>query len=258
MTSLFDLTGKRAFITGGSRGLGREMALALAGAGSDIALVARPSEALEQTAADIRALGRTVWTLEADVGDPGAAETVCHRALKEIGPFGILINNVGGRRVNMPTEDLDLATWREMMDLNLTSTFLCSRILGSAMIEAGQGGRIINVASINAMVAGHGIGGRHYETAKAAVLQFTRTLAVDWAPHGITANAICPGIFATEPNLKWQRTNPEIIERMVANIPMGTMGDPKDIGALALYLASDSARFMTGASLVIDGGYTCV
>ena len=258
MTDLFDLTGKRAFVTGASRGLGREMALALAGAGADVALVARPSDALDQTADRIRALGRKTWVLEADIGDPAATEAVCRRALAEIGPFGIVVNNVGGRRVNVPTVDLDLATWREMLDLNLTSTFLCSRILGAAMIEAGRGGRIINVASINAMVAGRGIGGRHYETAKAAVLQFTRTLAVDWARHGITANAICPGLFATEPNRKWQASNPEIIERLVADIPVGAMGDPKDIGALAIYLASDSARFMTGASLVIDGGYTCI
>ncbi len=258
MTDLFNLTGKRTFITGGSRGLGREMALALAGAGADIALVARPSDALQQTAEDIRALGRTAWVLEADVGDPEAADAICHRALEELGSFDILINNVGGRRVNVPTEDLDLLTWREMMHLNLTSTFLCSRIIGGAMIKAGKGGRIINIASINAMVAGRGIGGRHYETAKAAVLQFTRTLAVDWAPHGITANAICPGLFATEPNRKWQESNPEMIERLVADIPMGSMGNPKDIGALAVYLASDSAGFMTGASLVIDGGYTCV
>ena len=258
MNPLFDLTGKRAFITGASRGLGREMALALAGAGANIALVARPSAALGQTAAELRALGRQVWELEADVADPAAAEVVCGRALSEIGTFDILINNVGGRRVNIATEDLDLATWRELMDLNLTSTYVCSRLHGRAMIAAGKGGRIINVASINALVAGKGIGGRHYETAKAAVLQFTRTLAVDWAPHGITANVICPGIFATEPNLKWQRTNPDIIAGIVANVPMGKMGDPRDIGALALYLASDSARFMTGASLVIDGGYTCV
>ena len=258
MNPLFDLTGKRAFITGASRGLGREMALALAGAGANIALVARPSAALGQTAAELRALGRQVWELEADVADPVAAEVICGRALSEIGTFDILINNVGGRRVNIATEDLDLATWRELMDLNLTSTYVCSRLLGRAMIAAGKGGRIINVASINALVAGKGIGGRHYEAAKAAVLQFTRTLAVDWAPHGITANVICPGIFATEPNLKWQRTNPDIIAGIVANVPMGKMGDPRDIGALALYLASDSARFMTGASLVIDGGYTCV
>ncbi|WP_226781199.1 SDR family NAD(P)-dependent oxidoreductase [Oceaniglobus trochenteri] len=258
MNDLFDLSGKRAFITGASRGLGREMALGLAGAGADIALVARPSDALNATANDIRALGRTAWTVEGDVGDPESADALCQRALEEIGPFDILINNVGGRRVNVATEDLDLLTWREMMHLNLTSTFLCSRIIGGAMIKAGKGGRIINVASINAMVAGKGIGGRHYETAKAAVQQFTRTLAVDWAPHGITANVICPGFFMTEPNQRWQREYPDMIEARIADIPVGKTGDPKDMGALAVYLASDSASFMTGASLVIDGGYTCV
>lgn len=258
MSYCFDLSGKRAFITGASRGLGREMALALAEAGADIALVARPSDSLQTTAGEIRAMGRTAWTLEADLGSNEAAEAVCHRALEEIGPFQILINNVGGRFRNVPTEDLDLETWQKYMDLNLTTTFICSRILGSAMIAAGEGGRIINVASINAMIAGRGIGGRHYETAKAGVQQFTRTLAVDWARHGITANAICPGLFGTEQNQHWKEVNPEIIDGLIADIPMGRWGEPRDLGALAVYIASDAARFMTGASLVIDGGHTCI
>ena len=258
MSYCFDLSGKQAFVTGGSRGLGREMALALAQAGADIAMVARNADALDKTAGDIRGLGRKVWTFEADMGQPAEAEALCKRALEEVGTVDIAINNVGGRRVNVPTEDLDLATWQELMDLNLTTTFICSRILGRAMIAAGKGGRIINLASINGLIAGRGIGGRHYEAAKAAVIQFTRTLAVDWAQHGITANAICPGIFATEPNMKWKETNPEIIDRLVADIPMGKLGDPRDLGALAVYLASDEARFMTGASLVIDGGQTCL
>lgn len=257
MSYCFDLSGKRAFVSGGSRGLGREMAMALAEGGADIALVARDPDVLEETAADIRGLGRQVWTFEADLGDPEAAEALCSRVLDEVGSLDIVINNVGGRRVSVPTEELDLATWRQLMDLNLTATFVCSRIFGAAMIEAGRGGRIINVASINGIVPAPGIGGRHYEAAKSAVIQFTRTLAVDWALHGITANAICPGIFETEPNKKWKATHPEIIDRIVGAIPMGRMGDPREIGALAVYLASDAARFMTGASLVIDGGQTC-
>jgi NAD(P)-dependent dehydrogenase (short-subunit alcohol dehydrogenase family) len=254
----FRLDGKRLFITGGSRGLGREMALAIASAGADVCLVARPSESLQRTADDIRSLGRTAWTIEADVGDPAECEAACEQALAQLGPFDILINNVGGRRVNVATEDMPLEQWHELMDLNLTATFLCSKIIGGAMIERGAGGRIINIASINAMVAGRGIAGRHYETAKAGVLQLSRSLAVDWAPHGITVNAICPGIFLTEPNKAWSEKNPEIIEGLVQNIPQGRLGDPKDIGPLAVYLASDSANYMTGASLVIDGGYTCL
>ena len=108
------------------------------------------------------------------------------------------------------------------------------------------------------MVAGRNIQGRHYEAAKAAVLMLTRSLAVDWAQYGITVNAICPGIFATEPNKLWAQKNPEIIDAYVQTIPMGKLGDPEDLGALAVYLASDAARYMTGAALVIDGGYTCL
>ena len=253
----FRLDGKKMFITGGSRGLGREMALAIASAGADVALVARPSESLQQTANDIRALGRTAWTIEADIGNPAACEAACAKALAELGTFDILINNVGGRRVNVPTEEMPLDQWQELMNLNLTSTFLCCKAIGGAMIEAGRSGRIINIASINALVAGRGIAGRHYETAKAGVLQLTRSLAVDWAPHRITVNAICPGIFLTEPNKIWSEKHPEVIEGILQNIPQGRLGDPQDIGPLAVYLASDSANYMTGASLVIDGGYTC-
>ena len=253
----FGLDGKKLFITGGSRGLGREMALAIAGAGADVALVARPSDSLKKTADEIRALGRTAWTIEADVGDPASCEAACAEALSDIGAFDILINNVGGRRVNVPTEEMPLDQWHELMDLNLTGTFLCCKSIGGAMIERGTGGRIINIASINALVAGRGIAGRHYETAKAGVLQLTRSLAVDWAPHGITVNAICPGIFLTEPNKLWSEKHPEVIKGILQNIPQGRLGDPKDMGPLAVYLASDSANYMTGASLVIDGGYTC-
>ncbi|WP_212525549.1 SDR family oxidoreductase [Actibacterium sp. MT2.3-13A] len=256
-SDFFRLDGKKLFITGGSRGLGREMALAIAAAGADVALVARPSESLENTAKEIRELGRTAWTFEADIGDPAACEAACAEALDAAGPFDILINNVGGRRVNVPTEDMPLDQWRELMDLNLTSTFLCCKAIGGAMIARGAGGRVINIASINALVAGRGLAGRHYETAKAGVLQLTRSLAVDWAPHGITVNAICPGIFLTEPNKLWSQKHPEVIEGILRNIPQGRLGDPRDIGPLAVYLASDSASYMTGASLVIDGGYTC-
>ncbi|PZX13663.1 gluconate 5-dehydrogenase [Palleronia aestuarii] len=258
MTGRFDLSGQRAFVTGGSRGLGREMALAFAEAGADVAIAARDPGALDATADEIRALGRQAWTFPADLGSPEAVETLCAQVIEAIGAPRILVNNVGGRRINVATEALALDTWREMIDLNLTATYICSRRFGAAMIEAGKGGRILNLASINAFAAGRGIGGRHYETAKAAVVQFTRTLAVDWARHGITANAICPGIFATEPNRKWQESNPEMIAGMLEHVPMGRMGDPREIGTLAVYLASADAGFMTGASLVIDGGYTCL
>jgi NAD(P)-dependent dehydrogenase (short-subunit alcohol dehydrogenase family) len=253
---LFKLTGKRLFITGGNRGLGREMALAIADAGADVILVGRDPPSLEKTAGDIRTLGRQSWTIVADVGKPAECEQVCKSALDQHGPIDILINNVGGRRESIPTELLTLDKWRELMDLNLTSCMLCTKWLGAAMIERRQGGRIINIASINALVAGRGIAGRHYETAKAAMLQFTRAVAADWAGHKITANAVLPGGFMTEPNRRWSQLHPDVIERFRANIPLGDFGQPEDLGPLAVYLASDASRYMTGAALVIDGGYT--
>ncbi len=252
----FKLDGKRVFITGGSRGLGREMALALAEAGADVLLVGRDTASLEATAADIRQRGRQGWTITADVGVPEICGEACDQALRDHGPFHILVNNVGGRRENIPTESMPLDRWRALIDLNLTSVMVCTQQLGHVMIEQRIAGRVINIASINALVAGRGIAGRHYETAKAAVLQFTRAVAADWAPHRITANAILPGGFMTEPNQRWSKLHPEVIERFRANIPMGDFGQPEDLGPLAVYLASDASRYMTGAALVIDGGYT--
>jgi gluconate 5-dehydrogenase len=250
----FRLDGKRFFITGGSRGLGREMALAMAGAGADAVLVGRDGESLARTAADIRALGRQCWTIQGDAGTSDGCERACEAALA-LGPIDILVNNIGGRRVNVPIEEETLAVWREMLDLNLTSTFLCTKLIGGPMIGRG-GGRVINTASISGLIANRGIGGRHYETAKAAVIQFTRAVAADWAPHRITVNAILPGMFMTEPNQRWARENPAMITASKTQIPMGDFGQPEDLGPLAVYLASEASRYMTGAALVIDGGYT--
>ena len=179
----FRLDGKRAFVTGGSRGLGREMALGLAEAGANLVLVGREQAALDHTATEIRARGREAFTIQADVGQPAEAERACRAALAEHGPVDILINNVGGRRVDIPTQDMPVETWQTLIDLNLTSTFVCTKILGGAMIGRGRGGRIINVASVSGLIANRGIGGRSYETGKAAVIAFTRAVAADWAPH---------------------------------------------------------------------------
>lgn len=252
----FRLDGKRLFITGGSRGLGREMALALADAGADVVLTGRERESLEATAGEIRALGRGATPIEADMGDPAVCEKTVEAAIAAHGPFDILINNVGGRREPTPTTEMPLERWQALMDLNLTSTFLCTRHVGAAMIARGRGGRIINIASINAFVAGRNLEGRHYETAKAGVVQFTRAVAADWAPHGITVNAICPGVFMTGPNRRWADIKPEVIDGIRERTPMNATGEPEDLGPLALYLASDAARFVTGAAVVIDGGYT--
>jgi NAD(P)-dependent dehydrogenase (short-subunit alcohol dehydrogenase family) len=251
----FRLDGKRLYITGGTRGLGREMALAIADAGADVVLVGRDEASLARTAGDIRRLGHRADTIQADVGRTDECQAACRRALDEFGPIDILINNVGGRRVPTPTAELPLETWQEIIDLNLTSTFLCTKLIGGAMLTRKQG-RVINIASISGMVANRGIGGRSYETSKAAVIQFTRATAADWAALGVTVNAICPGGFMTEPNVRWAKEQPNVIETFKELIPQGDFGKPEDLGPLAVYLASDASRYMTGAALVIDGGYT--
>jgi gluconate 5-dehydrogenase len=136
----FRLDGKRLFVTGSSRGLGREMALAIADAGAGVILVGRDAASLERTAGDIRALGRKAWPIQADVGVPADCERACRTALDQHGPIDILINNVGGRRVNIPTTEMPLETWQQMLDLNLTSTFLCTKLIGGAMVARGKGG----------------------------------------------------------------------------------------------------------------------
>jgi gluconate 5-dehydrogenase len=162
---------------------------------------------------------------------------------------------VGGRNLDVAVEDTDVETWQSFMDLNLTHCFICTKMFGRPMLERGAG-RIINIASISGLVANRGIGGRHYETAKAALIHFTRATAADWAPRGVNVNAICPGLFMTEPNLAWAKRNPKVIETFVSAVPMGRAGEPHEIGPLAVYLASPASSYVTGAAFVIDGGYT--
>ena len=253
---LLRLDGKRAVVTGASRGLGRSMALALADVGADVVITGRTQETLDATADDIRALGRQAWTVQADMGVPAACQAAFEQILQECGPIDILINNVGNREASGAIEAETIETWTQMIDLNLTSCFLGTKLVGAAMLARGQGGRIINIASISALIANRGIGGRAYETGKAAVLHFTRCAAADWAPHGITVNAICPGLFMTDTNRTWNERRPEVIAAFVQNIPAGRPGDPDEIGPLAVYLASPAAAYVTGAAYVIDGGYT--
>jgi gluconate 5-dehydrogenase len=251
----FRLDGKRLFVSGGSRGFGRAIALAAAEAGADIILVARDPDVLTRTALEVRERGRRAWTFAVDIAEPAQCEDLCRQALAELAPIDILINNVGGRSLDVAIEHETLADWRRLMDLNLTHYFICTKMIGGAMLERGEG-RVINIASVSGFIANRGIGGRHYEAAKAAVIHFTRAAAADWAARGVTVNAICPGLFMTEANQAWAEKNPKVIETFVNAIPMGRAGDPREIGPLAVYLASPASSYLTGAAFVIDGGYT--
>lgn len=251
----FRLDGKRACVTGGSRGLGFAMARGLAEAGADLILVGRELASLERARDDLATTGRQVEILAVDVGSPIPSEAGAQRVVDDWGPVDILVNNVGGRRIDVPTENLATADWQRIIDLNLTSAFVWSKLVGGSMLTRGWG-RVINVASISGLIANRGIAGRSYETAKAALLSFTRALATDWAPRGVTVNAIAPGGFLTEPNQIWFKERPELRQTFEQMIPMGRFGEPDELAPLAVYLASDASRYMTGATLVIDGGYT--
>ena len=252
----FRLDGRRAVVTGGSRGLGRAMAGAFAEAGADLVLVGRDLASLEQARAELLAHGRAVEIVAADLHDAKSAETLCTHILERIGPADILVNNVGGRRENIPFTEMPYDKWLGFLDLNLNSAVVCTQRLGAGMLARGWG-RVINVASIaGPIVAMRGIEGRHYETAKAALVGLTRALAADWAPRGVTVNAIAPGGFLTEPNRKWFRERPSFQTQFERDIPMGRLGEPDEIAGLALLLASEASRYMTGTVSVIDGGYT--
>ena len=253
---LFRLDGRRALITGGSRGLGRAIAGALAEAGADLVLAGRTADSLEQARAELAPLGRRVEVVQADVGSGEGAAVLCAEVLARCGPVDILVNNVGGRREDVSIGEEPLETWRRYLELNLTGAFACIQRLGQPMLERGWG-RIINVASIaGPIVAIRGIGGRHYETAKAGLVGLTRSVAADWAARGVTVNAIAPGGFLTDANRRWFAERPEFKKEFEAQVPMGRLGEPEEIGPLALYLASEASRYMTGAVLVLDGGYT--
>ena len=251
----FRLDGRRACVTGGSRGLGLAIARGLAEAGADLVLIGRDPAALEDARSALVDTGRDIKTLAADVGVPAASEAAAQTVVDTFGPIDILVNNVGGRRIDTPVAEQTLDDWQHILDLNLTGAFLWSKIVGGSMLPRGWG-RVINVASICGLIATRGIGGRSYETAKAALLSFTRALAADWALYGVTVNAIAPGGFLTDPNRRWFSERPELRTSIEAMIPMGRLGEPTELAPLAVYLAGEGSRYMTGATLVIDGGYT--
>ena len=253
----FRLNGRTAAITGGSRGLGRAMAQALAEAGADLVLIGRDLESLTVAKQELSLLGRRVFIVEGDVSTPPGATEACQCVLNLGQPIDILINNVGGRRLDMATEDFPLDDWQKLIDLNLTSALVCCQQLGKPMLERRRGS-IINVTSIAGPIAMKGIRGRHYETAKAALTALTKSLAVDWADRGVRVNAIAPGVFETAPNKKWFAEKAAFKTGFLDHIPMARLGQPEELGPVAVFLASDASSYMTGTTIVVDGGFTLI
>lgn len=244
------LSGRVALITGGSRGLGKAMAIALAGGGAKLALVARDKAKLEETAAAVQAAGSEAKIFVADVAKEAEVARLQAEVKQAFGEVNILINNAGvNLRKNLV--DFTLEEWTRVMDTNLTSVFLMCRAFIPLMTGKGYG-RIINMTSIMSHVS---LPQRTaYSTSKAAILGFDRALAQELAPEGITVNGISPGPFATEMNTPLMQ-NPEINAQFISKIPMGRWGRVEEIGKLALYLCSEDAGFITGTDILIDGGW---
>ena len=253
MLPYFDLTGKTAIITGGSKGLGEQMAHALAEAGADVALVSRTQADLDKVAAEVRAAsGRRALGVATDVTKEPDIAVMVQKVMAEFGKIDILINNagIGG---TTPVLDLKEEEWDRYMNLNLKGPVLCAKHVGAEMIKRQQG-NIINVSSLFSHIVARYMSA--YAATKTALVSFTRTLALEWARYNIRVNALCPGYFETPMNQDfWQTKGGKgIIER----IPMQRVGDPKEIKPAIIFLASDANTFMTGSTLFVDGGHSLV
>ena len=248
----FKLDGKLAFVTGAGRGLGRAGALALAGAGANLTLVSRTRSQLEETAAAVERLGRNALVATADTRNRKEVEAAVRAAVEAFGRIDILFNNAGTNIrknvVDMPDED-----WQTIMDTNVKGAFLVVRAVARQMVRQGSGA-IINMSSMSAMSAEPTKA--VYAASKGAIALLTKGLALELAPHGIRVNAIAPGYMLTSLVKGGLEADVERKKRVLARIPLGRLGEPEEIGGALVFLASDAARYITGATITIDGGWT--
>ena len=248
---LMSLEGRVSIVTGGATGLGLQMATALAEVGSNLVICSRKLENCEQAAHGLEKLGVSALALACDVTKPDQVEAMKDAVMQKFGRIDVLVNNAGRAWV-APPEDTPLEGWQKVFDLNITAPFICAQVLGREMIKARRG-KIINIASVAGLV---GRDAKTYNSiaycaSKGALVNFTRDLAVKWAPHNIRVNAICPGFFVTSLNEKMLE---ETMGTVVRGIPLGRTGGPDDLKGIVVLLASDASNFMTGAIIPVDGG----
>ncbi|MGD6841984.1 3-oxoacyl-[acyl-carrier-protein] reductase [Bacillus infantis] len=242
------LDGKSVIVTGASRGIGREIALELARQGANVAVNYSGSEAkANETVEEIKALGRDAFAVKADVSDSEAVTAMMKETLEKFGSIDILVNNAGITRDNLLMR-MKEEEWDEVISINLKGVFLCTKAATRQMMKQ-RSGRIINVSSIVG-VSGNP-GQANYVAAKAGVIGLTKTSAKELASRGITVNAIAPGFISTDMT---DKLNEEVKEQMLSGIPLGRLGEPSDIAKVALFLASEDSRYMTGQTLHVDGG----
>jgi NAD(P)-dependent dehydrogenase (short-subunit alcohol dehydrogenase family) len=253
MKNIFDLTGRTALITGGSRGLGLQIAEALGDYGANIVLVSRKQADLDESVAHLKARGVESSVIAADLSNADVAQAVAQEAMKRLGHIDILVNNAGATW-GAPAEDHPLDAWDKVMNLNVRSIFVLSQAVGKLSMIPRKYGRVINVASI-AGLKGNAPGSMQtvaYNTSKGAVVNFTRVLAGEWGRYGITVNAIAPGMF---PSKMTKGTIASIgVDAMTKRIPLQRIGDDEDLKGVALLFASNAGKHITGQILAVDGG----
>lgn len=253
---LFDLTGQTALVTGGSRGLGLQIAEALGEAGAKVFLTSRKAGDLEEAAAHLKGRGITAGWVAADASQPDETARIADAALQQLGgTIDILVNNAGATW-GAPAEDYPLEAWDKVMNLNIRSVFLMSQAVGKRSMIPRKRGRIINIASIAGLAGSADVAFIAYGTSKGAVVNFTRTLAGEWGKHGITVNALAPGFF---PSKMTRGTLAAVgADKLAAAAPLNRLGDDDDLKGAALLFASAAGKHITGQILAIDGGVSAV
>lgn len=249
------LAGKTAVVTGGSSGIGKAIALRFAAEGARVMIVSRDPDRLAQALPELRSIEPACEGFVADVKSEEQVSAAAERAFQRFGEVHVLVNNAGVYPAT-PFYNIAIAEWREVTGTNLDGAFLCSSFFGRQMIAKGTRARIINVSSTSSLVARPGIA--HYAASKAALNMLTRVLAIEMAPHGITVNALCPGVIETEALMEKLRDPEALAEHhaKLRRIPLARLGTAEEVAGAALFLVSDAASYMTGAILVVDGGYS--
>ncbi|WP_226008149.1 SDR family NAD(P)-dependent oxidoreductase [Natrinema salinisoli] len=249
----FSLEGETAIVTGAAQGLGKQMATGLAEMGADVAIADVNSAKAATTAAELD--GETdVISVDVDVTDEASVESMVETVTDRLGPIDILVNNAGIVE-NSPAEETPIDSWRQVLAVNLDGVFLCAKHVGQQMLDRGEG-RIINISSMSGFDVNVPQKQASYNTTKAGVSMLTKSLAVEWGDRGVRVNAIAPGYMRTELVDEVLEENPEMEETWLENTPIGRLGRPEELRELVVYLASDASSYMTGETVVMDGGYT--